>query len=118
MGRNCLGLVEVIEVACDVLSTEIKQQCRIKSYTAETCLKVKVRTRTTSSVTSKSDYVACTHFIVLSYELLREVSVNGFKTIIVANDDVVSISTCLITDNSYFSAKCCTNSVTNLLLLT
>ena len=95
--------VESIIIARYVLLTEIEHKSGIESHAAKTCLEVKVRTRASSSVTTETDNITGANLLILIYELLREVSVDSLQTVVMSDDDILTVSSALVSYNSDFS---------------
>ena len=64
---------------------------------------MKVRTRASSSVTTETDNITGANLLVLIHELLREVSVDGLQTVVMSDDDILTVSSALVSYNSDFS---------------
>ena len=64
---------------------------------------MKVRTRASSCVTTETDNITGANLLVLIYELLREVSVDGLQTVVMSDDDILTVSSTLVSYNSDFA---------------
>ena len=73
---------------------------------------MQVRTGRTSGVTSKCNRLSCLYQLVYINQLFRQVSVHCFQTVIMANNDIFSISAApLILDDTHLAIKSCANGI-------
>ena len=106
--------MEHVVVVNNVLIAEVEHQGRIQGYATEACLEMQVRTRATASVATQSDRIAGTYLLIFCDELLRHVTIDGLKTVVVADDHVLTITTTFIANNANLTREGCADRVTNI----
>lgn len=97
--------VEDIVVARDILVAEVKHQCRVEGYTAQTCLEMEVRACASAGVAAQTDGLTGAHLLILADELLGKVAVDGLKAIGVTDDDVVAIAAGFVAHDAHLTGE-------------
>src|SRR5574344_449710 len=110
------SVLDNVVVAYYVLTGKVKYQCRVDRLTKYSGLKVEVRARRTTSVATQADGLTSTNNLILLHDLLAQVTIECFKTIGVANDNIVAIATAIVFADTYFSIKCRADGVANIYL--
>ena len=87
-----------------------------QGYTTETGLEVQVRTGATTRVTTQANNVTSSYNLVFANQLSRHMTIDGLQTVVVADNNILTIAARLIAYDTYLSAECCTDSVTNIYL--
>lgn len=98
-------------VGSDILIGEIEEQRGVNGDTEETSFEVEVRTKRASSVTTKTDELSGFYDFSNLSNALGEVTIDGFQTILVTNDNVVAIARSFVAYDAYFSFEGSDNGV-------
>ena len=98
-------------VGSDILIGEIEEQRGVDGDTEETSFEVEVRTKRASSVTTKTDELSGFYDFSNLSNALGEVTIDGFQTILVTNDNVVAIARSFVAYDAYFSFEGSDNGV-------
>ena len=111
-----VGIVAAITVECVVVAmnsavSEVENLLGVNCNTHETSLEVEVWASAASGVTAKCDRGAGFHILVLLNKELREVTINGLKSVVVAQYHIESVAVTLKLGDANLASKCCINSV-------
>ena len=113
IGQAC-GTVEHVKVARHVLLRKVKQQFGVDRLTKHTRFKVKVRTERTARIAAQTNRFASLYLLIGGYKLLGKMSVDGFKSVVVAQHYIISITSCIVAHHTRFSVKGCDNRVASI----
>lgn len=95
---------------------KVEHKSRIDRHTADTGLKVEVRTCRTTSVTTKTDYIASANNLVRLAKVLAEVAIDSLKAVGVTNNNVVTIAVAFKFHDAHLAIECSANSIANIYL--
>ena len=93
---------------------EVENRARVDGITHEAGFEVQVRACAAACASAKGNRVAHFDILVRFYKELGEVTVDGLKSVLVADDYVVAVTSALIFCESYFSGECGADSVAGL----
>ena len=92
---------------------KVEHQRGVDGLTEHACLEVKVRTVGLTCVAAKSDGVASTYNLAFCHNLFAQVTIEGLKSIGVANHDVVAVAATVVLADAHLAVESCTDGVTN-----
>lgn len=93
---------------------EIEEDGGIQGYTAEAGLKMKVRARGASRITTQANGLSGTHGLVLSHQLLGEMTVDGLQSVVVAYHDIFAIAISLVAYYAHLAAEGSADGIANI----
>lgn len=106
--------VEDIVVARDILVAEVEHQGRVEGYATQTRLEVEVGTCASACIAAQSDGLAGAHLLVLTDELLGEMTVDGLQTIGMTDDNIVAVASGFVAHNTHLTGKGGTDGVADI----
>lgn len=91
-----------------LFGVEIENLFWVNRIAHETSFKVEVWSSATSCASAQSDGLTCRHVLSLKDFYFGKVSINGFQSIVVANDHIVSVAASVVFGDAHFAVKGCT----------
>lgn len=106
--------MENVEVTRDVLVREVEEQRRVDGFAEQAGFKVQMRTKRAARVATQSDWFAGLDLLIYLNQLLGEVTVDGFKTVVVADNYVLAIAAGIVADDAHFAVEGCIDGIANI----
>ena len=105
---------ERISIGNDILFWKVKHINRINCNSQEAGFEMKMRTCRTSGVTTQPDRFTSFYQLIFFNQLLRQVSIYSFQSIIVTNDYIFTVPSAFIFHNTYLTIKSRNNRITDI----
>ena len=99
-----VGTIDVV-VALHVTGFKVEDALGVDVFAQEAGLDVEVGTRGTSRITAQSDGLTTAHYLVLAHQVTGHVSIDGFESVGVTDDHVVTIALALIGHHPHLAVK-------------
>lgn len=99
------------EVAGDVLMYKVEKQGRIDGFAYDTRFEMKVAAGRASGVATEADGLTSANHVAHFAEVLGEVTVDGFKAVVVTDYDVVAVTFGFIVDDANLAIESARNGV-------
>ena len=107
-------LAESISIGYDILFREVEHINRVDGDSQKAGFKVEMRTGRTSGVTTQPDRFTSFYQLIFFNQLLRQVSIYSFQSIIVTNDYIFTVPSAFIFHNTYLTIKSRNNRITDI----